>query len=601
MAPGRAAARLAEAVDAPGARAALVGAIVTLPFVLWNPPHSGTASSPCSSISRSGRTLSASCRGGPRRAMSRRRRWSRSRSAAAASALALWRLPRTPAGFAMAIGVTFFGFFVFNKQAFCNYYFFVVGVALRRGRGVASAGERRVSRSGRPAFDDPTSPAFRERMPWIALAALVLAGLIPLIWPGDVPFINDEPQLIAECGRGQPSRPAGAARPARHVWVPLRSAADLGVSGAAGDHARPRRRSQRCTSLLMSAVTGGGAVVAVAIAAALDLVRSAAAALALLLVLRPRPLGQPVPPPTRHAGARRLRGVSSLRLAGGLACRSRRDAGHTARPSDGPRAGRPARRAHDHRPAARAVDASLQPCGDRRRVPSGSHGRTGPTLAGRGRRRRGAARRSMAGSFRSPAARLLSARGLDYFYGPRTGERAVCSKSPRAISWIGYGLVWCGIVRRRHADRSRLATARLERAGAPRGHCRRVARVPGRHPRHHRKIRASALPQRHVDLAACCSPGSPLTGWPTGRRVGAVAARQRRPPCSRRSFLTRRRARWPWACIAASGTRDVYGPTLANQQQVARALARYAPDSDVQVHVNMWQRFPHTLADAARR
>jgi hypothetical protein len=44
------------------------------------------------------------------------------------------------------------------------------------------------------------------------------------------------------------------------------------------------------------------------------------------------------------------------------------------------------------------------------------------------------------------------------------------------------------------------------------------------------------------------------------------------------------------------GTRDVYGPTLANQQQVARELARYAPDSDVEVHVNMWQRFPHTLA-----
>ena len=40
----------------------------------------------------------------------------------------------------------------------------------------------------------------------------------------------------------------------------------------------------------------------------------------------------------------------------------------------------------------------------------------------------------------------------------------------------------------------------------------------------------------------------------------------------------------------------MYGPTLANQQQVARALARYPSDSDVEVHVNMWQRFPHTLA-----
>ena len=27
----------------------------------------------------------------------------------------------------MAIGLTFFSFFAFNKQAFCNYYFFVIG------------------------------------------------------------------------------------------------------------------------------------------------------------------------------------------------------------------------------------------------------------------------------------------------------------------------------------------------------------------------------------------------------------------------------------------------------------------------------------------
>ena len=26
-----------------------------------------------------------------------------------------------------AIATTFFAFFVFNKQAFCNYYFFVIG------------------------------------------------------------------------------------------------------------------------------------------------------------------------------------------------------------------------------------------------------------------------------------------------------------------------------------------------------------------------------------------------------------------------------------------------------------------------------------------
>ncbi len=41
--------------------------------------------------------------------------------------LGLWRAPRTPAGLACAISVTFLLFFAFNKQAFANYYFFIVG------------------------------------------------------------------------------------------------------------------------------------------------------------------------------------------------------------------------------------------------------------------------------------------------------------------------------------------------------------------------------------------------------------------------------------------------------------------------------------------
>ncbi len=44
-----------------------------------------------------------------------------------AFALALWKSPRTPAGFAGAVALIFFTFFAFNKQAFCNYYLFVIG------------------------------------------------------------------------------------------------------------------------------------------------------------------------------------------------------------------------------------------------------------------------------------------------------------------------------------------------------------------------------------------------------------------------------------------------------------------------------------------
>lgn len=41
--------------------------------------------------------------------------------------IGLWRAPRTPAGFAATCSLAFIGFFAFNKQAFCNYYFFVIG------------------------------------------------------------------------------------------------------------------------------------------------------------------------------------------------------------------------------------------------------------------------------------------------------------------------------------------------------------------------------------------------------------------------------------------------------------------------------------------
>jgi hypothetical protein len=40
--------------------------------------------------------------------------------------ICLKKLPRTPAGFAAAVGLILFAFFAFNKQAFCNYYYFVI-------------------------------------------------------------------------------------------------------------------------------------------------------------------------------------------------------------------------------------------------------------------------------------------------------------------------------------------------------------------------------------------------------------------------------------------------------------------------------------------
>lgn len=48
-------------------------------------------------------------------------------ASALALGLSLWRLPRTPHGFAGGASLTFLTFFAFNKQAFCNYYYFPLG------------------------------------------------------------------------------------------------------------------------------------------------------------------------------------------------------------------------------------------------------------------------------------------------------------------------------------------------------------------------------------------------------------------------------------------------------------------------------------------
>jgi hypothetical protein len=45
----------------------------------------------------------------------------------AASALVLWRCGKTPAGFAAGTALILFAFFAFNKQAFGNYYYVVIG------------------------------------------------------------------------------------------------------------------------------------------------------------------------------------------------------------------------------------------------------------------------------------------------------------------------------------------------------------------------------------------------------------------------------------------------------------------------------------------
>jgi hypothetical protein len=106
--------------------AALVALAITLPFFLWQPagfwrsvimfqvlqPFRADALSYLSWFARSGRHWP---------------QWIGFALAGSAVVFGLWRAKRTPAGFAAATALMYALFFAFNKQAFCNYYYFVIG------------------------------------------------------------------------------------------------------------------------------------------------------------------------------------------------------------------------------------------------------------------------------------------------------------------------------------------------------------------------------------------------------------------------------------------------------------------------------------------
>lgn len=110
--------------------AALVAAVVTLPFVLLDPagfwrsvvalqlrePFRTDSLSVLSFFAHQGWAVPATVQTGATLA-----------ALAAGLAISFRFAPRTPAGVAMALGFSFLLMFAFSKKAFCNYYFFVIG------------------------------------------------------------------------------------------------------------------------------------------------------------------------------------------------------------------------------------------------------------------------------------------------------------------------------------------------------------------------------------------------------------------------------------------------------------------------------------------
>jgi hypothetical protein len=121
------------------AKAAGVALAITLPFFLWNPrafyravvvfqflqPFRLDALSYLVWIHHNYPQLTIE-------------RWAPFLSVVPAIAFALWRCPRTPAGFAAAVTLVYLIFFAFNKQAFANYYYFLIATACW---SAAAAGE----------------------------------------------------------------------------------------------------------------------------------------------------------------------------------------------------------------------------------------------------------------------------------------------------------------------------------------------------------------------------------------------------------------------------------------------------------------------------
>jgi hypothetical protein len=187
--------------------------------------------------------------------------------------------------------------------------------------------------------------------------------------------------------------------------------------------------------------------------------------------------------------------------------------------------------------------------------------------------------------------RLLSARGLDYFYGPGPLQGAVFHAAA-FVSSLAYLLVWGGLAVALfyvvQAWRARVWTTRAHIASIVVGTIACQVVIDGisakfEHPHYQNGTWISfvLLAWLVVDVAE----RQRITRWAAMIGTGVLAASLLASVTALLLGLHR-----------SGGTRELYGPTLANQQQVARTLARYAPASDVQCRVSLYERFPHTLA-----
>jgi hypothetical protein len=111
-------------------KAGLVATVITLPFFLWNPWEFIRAIvlwqlvQPFRMDALSYLVWIYHHNGGHRPPI-----WTPFVAVIPAMILGVWRAARSPAGFAVGVTLVNLAFFAFNKQAFCNYYYFVLATA----------------------------------------------------------------------------------------------------------------------------------------------------------------------------------------------------------------------------------------------------------------------------------------------------------------------------------------------------------------------------------------------------------------------------------------------------------------------------------------
>ncbi len=423
-----------------------------------------------------------------------------------------------------------------------------------------------------------------------ALAALLLAALVPLLWPGDVPFIHDEPQLVAK---------AVAANAEGRL-------APLGLLGTFGVTYGPLP-VWMYQALLW--VTHDLVPVALAHAALMAFVSAGALwSLARTLGLWPGFAAVPLLTPYFWFYARVLWDNTLLLPLAALAY-----AGYAAFLARGSAPGlRVAVASVAAVPLVHLMGVSLvaplvlhavlvRP--RQLRPHAVSLGVIGLAALGLAwsywmylvgpRPETPPAPPSLSGwMFPLVGARLLGSAGIDYFYGAETVEGPVFA----AAAWLSvvpYLLVWSGLVVAGFALRDAWRTAQW----TPRAHLAVLAvaalttqavvhGVSGKfeHPHYQNGtwIATVLLAWMAVDALARRTGGPAMAAATTllvlATNATAVATLAVRLHEGR-------------------GTRNaVYGPVLAEQLEVARLLAPLAPDSPLDMRVDLWIRFPGTLA-----